>query len=302
MYITTYQKNIVYRSAFLIVLGVFFLSPRQVDASLLSIKAPAVVSVGERIAVDIILDPERVSINSVASQLEFSSEYLAFNGFSVTQSSIPVWVEEPKKVDDTIVFSGVIPGGLDRLYDPLNTNNTGIPVVRLFFISKKGGQTTLSFKDSSVLRNDGKGTPTIVGTTPRSITIKQEGGKAVSATLAQDTTPPQPFIISIINQSLFGRTPRLAVFSTEDADGGIDHYEIGVGSAPFVEATSPYPLPYRLFPYILTVRAFDYSGNMQEQQITVSTENRAFVRNSLLIAGVLLVGFLAIRFYNRRRS
>ena len=242
-----------------------------------------------------------MSINSIASKIVFSNEYLQFNGFSSTQSSIPVWVEEPKEVSGAVVFSGVIPGGLDRLYDPLNTNNKGIPVVRLFFISKKAGQTNLFFKDSSVLRNDGKGTSTVVTSSPRTITIKEEGGRPIAITLAQDTTPPRPFTISIITQSLFGRTPRLATFFADDSEGGIDHYEVSVANSTFIRATSPYPLPYRLFPYIITVRAFDYSGNMQQQQVTVSTENRPFVLSSLLIAVIILVGFLTVRFYNRRR-
>ena len=278
-----------------------FFSPLVTVASMISVEAPAQASVGERISVDVFVDPQQISINSIQTTVLFSSEILSFNGFSAKQSSIPVWVEEPKeKISGAVSFSGVIPGGLERLYDPLHANNRAIPVVRLFFITKKAGTTSLSFGVSSVLANDGKGTKTVVSTIPTSISVVPAANNAVSI-LSTDAVPPNPFGITIISQSLFGKTPRLAVFGADDPEGGIDHYEVRVGDLGFVRATSPFALPYRLFSYPFTVRAFDYSGNMREQTIAVPAESSTLVDIPLGIICIILIGFFGYRFYNRRK-
>lgn len=298
------SQNYIVRSSIAFSVLVILFIPFFAFASQLSVKIPTTVSVGDRISVDVFVDPQQVSINSVQSTILFSPEYLSFNGFSAQQSSIPVWVEEPKEKKSGVVsFSGVIPGGLDRLYDPLNTSNHAIPIIRLFFITKKAGTVDFSFGESSVLANDGRGTKTPVTTTAGSVTIvpTASGSVPISA-LTSDTNPPLPFVITIINQSLFGKTPRLAVFTANDKEGGIDHYEVRVGDLGFVKGISPFPLPYRLFSYDLTVRAFDYSGNMQEQTITVPAESSLLVDIPLLILVVLILGFFTYRFYNRVRT
>ncbi len=285
----------------IIAITIWFL-PLVVHASVLSISAPTMTSVGERISVDIYIDPEQTTINSVASSLQFSSN-LSFNGFSAQQSSIPIWIESPaEKTTGVISFSGVVPGGLERLYDPLHPNNHAIPLVRLFFISKAAGTAAFTFgADSSVLRNDGKGTPTLVTTIPATSTVTDNVKKSNTTLLDQDTTRPEPFTITVIDRSLFGRTPRLAIFTANDAEGGIEHYEVRVGTLGFVRATSPFVIPYRLFSFPLTVRAIDYSGNIQEQQITVPAEDGHIAEDLLLIVVVLLLGFFGYRFYNKRK-
>lgn len=285
---------------YLAVLLCVIFSTTLAQAATLGLKTELKQAIGERIVVDVVIDPQGESINSIESSILFSSEYLTFNGFSAKQSSIPIWVEEPKeKVPGAIHFSGVIPGGLDRLYDPMNTNNKTIPVVRLFFISKKAGTTTLRVGDSSVLKNDGKGTAVSVGTTGATLTLLAVAGREVAAPLLQDITPPNPFTVSIIERSLFGKTPRLAVFSAEDSEGGIERYEMAVGNLSPHTVTSPAALPYRLFAYILTVKAYDFSGNVREEQVTVSGE-KSYGLGLGLIVLLALILVIRYRIYKKR--
>lgn len=284
-------------SILFIALASFFTIFGRTEASIISIKAPTAVSVGERISVDILVDPEDKSINSIESTILFSSDILEFNGFSAKQSSIPIWVEEPKeKKKGSIYFSGVIPGGIERLYDPLNTSNTAIPLVRLFFIAKSGGTANFIVSSSSVLENDGKGTATNIVGKDLSIKINPGDDADIETILAKDEVSPKPFSVNVIERSVFGKTPRLAVFSAEDDVGAIERYEIAIGNAGFQEATSPYPLPYRLFSYTLTARAYDYSGNFQEQQITIPGEKPYGIGVGLI---AILLCWLLYRLYNR---
>lgn len=280
---------------------IFLLSPLATFAAILSIDAPSNVSVGERVAVDILLDPENQSINSIESTINFSTDTFSFNGFSSKQSSIPIWVNEPKeKIPGKITFSGVVPGGLDRIYDPLNSKNKSIPIIRLFFISKKIGFSDLSFSNSLVLENDGKGTS--VPVTTKSTRISIDGNiRDPETPLTEDKNSPEPFNVKIVERSVFGRSPKLAIFEAQDNEGGIDHYEASVGNLGFQQATSPFALPYRLFDYPFTVRAFDFSGNFREQQITVKGENTI----SILFLVIILIGsvfLLRFRFYKRNKK
>jgi hypothetical protein len=277
-------------------LGAFLFLFTGAYASVISINNPSKVSVGDRVSIDIYLDPENQSINSVESTINFSKDLFDFNGFSNKQSSIPIWVEEPREKDKgAIHFSGVIPGGIERLYDPLNSKNTSIPIVRLFFISKKTGVASFNVGNSLVLKNDGKGTPTEVTTKNASIEIvakNSQDNKVVSI----DKNIPNPFTITIIERSIFGKTPRLAVFSADDDNGAIEHYEVAFGSGAFHVTTSPLPLPYKLFSYTLTIKAYDYSGNVRQQQITVAGDKPYGIGLGIL---VLIVIFILYRLYSK---
>ncbi len=283
--------------------GVFILAVipffnTTLEASIVSVEAPKTISVGQRVSIDVLVDPENLSINSIEATVGFSNIFFDYNGFSVKQSSIPIWVEEPKeKTKGSIHFSGVIPGGIDRLYDPLNTNNKSIPVVRLFFIAKSSGTAEFTIKDSQVLQNDGKGTASPVTNKNISIQINADNSRDTQSLLAEDKVTPEPFTIAIIERSVFGKTPRLAVFSAQDDQGGIEHYEVAVGNLGFQKVTSPFPLPYRLFSYSLTARAYDYSGNFREQQITVPGDKPYGLG---ILALILFLVFLVYRFYNSR--
>ncbi len=290
------QNKINYLPLVIMLLLIFIL-PSKTEASIISIKTPESVSVGQRISVDILVDPENQSINSIESTIIFSPSFFDFNGFSVDQSSIPIWVEKPKeKTKGSIHFSGVIPGGIDRLYDPINTNDKAIPIVRLFFISKTSGNTDFKIGSSQVLQNDGKGTATSLTSKGINIAITDNGSKEIPDPILADISIPKPFKISLIERSVFGKTPRLAVFGAEDTEGGIERYEIAVGDLDFQKVESPFPLPYRLFSYQLTARAYDYSGNFREQQVTVPGEKPYGVGIAILI---LLLVFIGYRLYSR---
>ena len=271
-------------------------SVSDVSAAVLSLNTKPEVQKGERTNLDIIIDPEKDSINSVGLSLRFDSHKFRFAGFSAKQSSIPIWVEEPKEREKGIIsFSGVIPGGIEHLYDPLHTASTAIPLVRLFFVAENEGADTFSFADTLVLKNDGKGS--LVPVTTKDTTVTISGTLSENVHLS-DTTPPKPFTITLIERSFFGKTPRLAVFSAEDDSSAIEHYEVSVGGLSFVKATSPYPLPYKLFPYVFSVKAFDFSGNVTEQQITISGEKPYGVG---ILFAILAIAFLLYRFYTRRK-
>lgn len=81
-----------------------------------------------------------------------------------------------------------------------------------------------------------------------------------------DTTPPQKFELRVDLGSGF------VYFDTKDLHSGLDHYEVSIlnisetpmTSPFFIEATSPYKIPYKKSgKYSVIVRAYDKAGNSQ---------------------------------------
>ena len=101
-------------------------------------------------------------------------------------------------------------------------------------------------------------------------------------------------------RSVFGRTPRLAVFSSNDEGGGIQRYEVSIAGGVFTESSSPIALPYKFFSYEVVVRAYDYSENFREQKVTVSGE-KVYGTGVIVAIFVLVLGFIRYKFYNKNK-
>lgn len=277
---------------YIITIIIFLFSVSYTDAAVLSFGTDLnTFETGVKVPVDILLDTEGESINSIDLDVDFSNE-VEFVGYDSKLSLIPLWISIPKISSPNVVnFSGVIPGGIDRTYDAENPNEKSLKIVRLFFIPKSTGVANFDISKAIVLKNDGLGTSVNTKSIPKKITIK----KGVE-TKNIDNQPPLPFVVTIVKKSIFAKTPRLAVFDAEDIDSGIKNYEISInGSKPKV-AISPYPLPYQLFSYTLSVTAYDYFGNSIEQKITVPGEET----NGIVTISILALVFMVIYRYKKK--
>jgi hypothetical protein len=122
-------------------------------------------------------------------------------------------------------------------------------------------------------KNDGKGTPVAVSHTPLTFSI----GAAVPGAsvrnqwtelVGRDTTPPEPFSLSLgSDPSVFdGKT--FVSFQTTDAQSGVAYYEVKEGERAPVRTESPYVLYEQTKPVRVTVYAYDASGNVQTATYT----------------------------------
>jgi hypothetical protein len=167
----------------------------------------------------------------------------------------------------------------------------------VFFVANKEGFGEFTFSDSLVLKNDGLGTKTTISTNKKTVSVTTQDS---SVQKISDLVAPEPFSIKIIERSIFGRTPRLAVFSSNDEGGGIKRYEVSIAGGPFVVSSSPVALPYKFFSYEVVVRAYDYSENFREQKVTVSGE-KVYGTGVIVVIFVLVLGFIRYKFYNKNK-
>lgn len=254
------------------------------------------VNVGERISISLSLNTEGESINSIETNIDFPKELLVFKGYDTKTSMIPFWVSVPKEQSPGSVYlSGVIPGGIDRMYDSENPNNKTIKMITLFFEAKATGVAIFEIKNAKILKNDGLGTADTIETLSKIINIRQSSNEGI----AKDTRSPEPFTVSIIESSFFGKTPKLAVFEAEDINGGINKYQAKTSYGDFVDVTSPYPLPYKLFNYTLYIRAYDFADNFTEQAVSVNG-SKPYGVSVLAITGVFFVLLYTYKFRKKR--
>ena len=281
---------------FFTILCVVLSSTADVYGATISFDVPQKIRVGSQVAVDVVVDTEGESINSADIRIKFPSEIVTFTGYDTKNNVLSLWVTPPTiPIPGEVHFSGIIPGGVERLYDPQNPQNKNIIVATLFFTATTPGAGDIVLGNSELLRNDGLGTPIDIVPIATSITTTGTGGEGTSIS---DTEPPFPFTVQIIEKSSHNKTPRLALFAANDEASGISRYEARRNSGPWHSISSPHPLPWNFFGYRLTIRAFDFSGNYRDQSIVIGGKDPYKV----VPIGVLLVLTIVFFVYRRKKS
>lgn len=129
---------------------------------------------------DVMLDPEGEAINAFSGTLSFPGDIASVELIDTVSSVAPLWVTRPKessntfsdgKIEANIFFEGVVPGGFDGIRSPYYEGKRAGKIFTLVLRPKAQGEGILAFKDSLVLRNDGKATPAFVTTRIATITI-----------------------------------------------------------------------------------------------------------------------------------
>lgn len=248
---------------------------------------------GEPLSIDVMVDPEGESINSAEVTLSFDPSLYVFSGYESNNGAITLWVTPPKEIQSgTVSFSGVILGGVERMYDPHRPSDFRVPLTRLLFTEKGSGEGVFSVEKATLLKNDGIGSSLSVS--KKGISTIAHAGTSLDEG-AVDSVPPLPFTIQITEPSVFGEAPRLATFSALDQETGIARYEVKINNGRFRETQSPLVVPERLLAYSLTVRAIDFAGNAREEQIRIDGTVPGWLL-ALIAVGVLI----AIVWYRRR--
>ncbi len=216
--------------------------------------------------VDLKIDTEGQSINTIEGYLRFSKDIFALEKISDGSSIISFWVKKPEDGAGNIAFAGVIPGGY--------LGQDGL-LMRIFLKPKKEGYGTLEAEpNSKVFLNDGLGTEAGLKFTATSFNIIEPGAAVPIVpktpkppTIIVDTEAPEAFSPQIARDPNIFDGKWFFVFATQDKNSGIDRYEIQEtkGKQPISDnwtaAESPYRLTdQKLYSYIF-VKAVDKTGN-----------------------------------------
>ena len=149
-----YKK--AYNLVFVSLICVLFLLPGVTRAAALAISpASGTYKVGDVFTVDVVVSSYAQSMNAVSGTISYPKDQLSIVGVSKNNSILSTWLPPGatgptySTSAGTISFEGVLIGGY-----------TGGPktVFTATFKVKKAGTAKLSFKNGTVLANDGKGT------------------------------------------------------------------------------------------------------------------------------------------------
>ncbi len=280
-------------SSIITMIVVFVFSGHYAHAALLSLSGDKEkITIGESTRIDVFINSENEQINTIAGTLNIDPSLVNVDSVMIGNSIVPFWVEQPALTSssDTIVFSGVIPGGI--------TTEKGY-LFSVVMTAKKTGEIPISIISPTVLLNDGNGTDVPTATKNITVSVVADGISKQQSYEISDTLPPEKFeIVRTKDSSLFDNT-WFIVFATQDKGSGIGHYEICEAFfSKCVQEKSPFQLSHQSNWYFITVRAFDNQNNMQAAFLV--SKNIKITFASVIILGILIM--IYVFFIKKRRK
>jgi len=273
----------------LFILSIFFISVLDAHAADVSILAPKVVSDSKPFPISVNLDTSGNPINLFDITISYPKDIVTFKGYKEENSIKKTWFVSPTDSAGTVHFSGIIPGGVDGVYDPDKEGLQDITLVQLLFSANNNGQGDFKITHSDILQNDGLGTPLSHTNNNASIIISKNINSTNEEELeeaAKDKEPPQPFDIQFIPNELFSRTPAMIIFSTIDITPGVEKYQLQYKDL-WKDVISPLPTPKGLLKRVVTIRAVDFDGNTRESRVEIPGLLSTMQLLAILFTGII---------------
>lgn len=268
--------------------------PGVSSAATISAASSGALSAGNTSVIDVFLNTDGQLINTVEGSVTVQAKTpVQIKELSVANSALTIWPRKPSlESGKTITFVGGVPGGI-------KSNQ-----VRLFRIIAKldqPGDITLDTNSVSAYLNDGKAT--VLKVTGKSVlAVGPSTGTSVNewdAIISNDNVPPEPFTITLVQDSNLFNNKKFLSFETTDGQSGIDYYEVREGNYPAVRTGTSYVIIDQSNPPEITVVAYDKAGNSQTSIFQNKKSTQWWVISAVSVA-LLLSGCAAYLFYRRR--
>lgn len=252
-----------------LLLSIFFIYATAFAADV-SVIAPTTISNKGQFNVQVNLNTDNTSVNSVDITITYPKDILSFKGYKEDGAIKKIWLTSPKDTNGVIHFSGIIPGGVDGVYDPDKNGLQPIPLVQLLFSAKGSGTGTFAIIHSDILQNDGVGTSLVHEDKNARIVVSLTSEQTVTnESDYADKDLPDPFVIEYIQSGLFSETPSMISFFATDASSGIEKYQMKNPNGSWKDVVSPLPIPRGILKREVIVRAIDFAGNSRESDVEI---------------------------------
>jgi len=250
--------------------------------------------VNQEFKVSIVINTNNESINAIKGEIIFPSNILSLKMINDANSIISLWIEKPQIRENKIKFSGIIPGGYK--------GNQGL-LIELFLKAKKEGEGTISFQNVRMLKNDGFGTEVSVNISDFRITIKGEmPPNQITPLEIIDNNPPESFTPIISQDPAVFNGKYFLVFSTQDKESGIDHYEVKEGKGHFVRAKSPYLIKNQKLNEEIIVKAIDKKGNERISVVKPLQKKKSWYtgyKTFIIILLIIVIALILFHFFKK---
>lgn len=276
-----------------IIICVTLLFPKVVfGANIFFDNKDKIFSSGRDFVVDIYLDTEGQSINTLEGKISYPKDLLDIKEVRDGNSVVNFWVEKPVDLKNgEIKFAGIIPGGV-----------TGQKMLLFSLVLHPFdiGSGSLSLDNAQVFLNDGLGTKVNVSKSSFSFSILTPGetdGRDLQVESVIDNDPPEVFRPEIAKDENMFDGQYFLVFVAQDKGSGMDHYEVKEGFwGKYIEVESPYLLQNQSLSKRIYVKAVDKEGN---KRVSIyKPENLPFYNNYLLMVTIfvsVILGYVIIK-------
>lgn len=278
--------NIIKKIIFIILIGISLSSGTITHAATISIDRSESVFAKDTAIFTVQIDTQGDNINTLEGSLSLTSNsYFEIRDISVATSRITLWPKKPSlsTSGETISFIGGIPQGIEG-------NNLNLFQIAVY--TRESGSIVFDSKDVKYYLNDGKGTEKKMLVRKGIFTVQPErqsnSKNEIEEVLQKDTQAPDSFEIIPIKDPALYAGKRVITFSAIDRESGIDHYEVIEGDREKVRTGDTYILQEQQKKTKISVVAYDRSGNVRIEKITVPKEGINWV-------GIIIwVGILGI--------
>lgn len=272
--------------------------PIQVFAATLTFEAPSgSVAAGDTVIVRAYLDATE-SLNALDATLSLRDSTAQFEIQEVSRSgsALSIWPTNPILADDKkeLQLTAGAPGGISSQH---------ALVTSLVLKLLTSGTITVRTSAVQAYADDGKGTIVPVASVPIMFEVSSAHAGATvrndwSMLVSNDTTPPEPFTLTLGSDPSVFDGKKFITFGTTDAESGVDRYEVVEGSASPVVSTGTYVLVNQESDERLTVSAYDKAGNVRVVQSDVGGQYTL----SWSIVAVFLLLFVVLSIIHVRRK
>lgn len=259
--------------------------PSTVSASIVFLETKnQTVGINQDFMVDVFINTESESINAIQGSLVLDNDLLTLKSIIDGNSAVNFWIEKPEIKDNKIHFSGISASGFkgNRKF-----------LFSIIINGDKSGKDIIRFSDMEVLKNDGKGTKSIVKEKSISIIVSSKVNTVSQpVSTLNDSEPPEDFIPVISKDPNIFDGKYFLVFATQDKGVGIDHYEIQEGQwSDSVVTKSPYLIKDQSRRDNIFIKAVDKNNNIR--MVTIEGENKSekttYSFEELLIVAIIFI-------------
>jgi hypothetical protein len=282
------------------------LLPGSALASSVSIEANhSEFFVGDTILFSVRIDSEGENINAVEGDvlLDHAAGAVSLTDINTSGSQFSLWPVNPlpSERNTRISFAGGSPGGL--------TSNNAI-IFNIVLKLQETGQVALSLDNIGVYVHDGKGTRDDVSVKDLIIDVlpKKADTKAAddwSSIVLSDTTPPEPFDVSMGQEESVFDGKKFLSFGTTDGQSGVSYYEVIEGTLPPARSSGTYVLQEQQKPVKVTVIAYDSAGNARESVYSspaLAPEAASYAAVWVFMGSILGIFLLVVAFKKMRKT
>jgi hypothetical protein len=279
--------------------SILLITPRISRAATLELRFDeATFNANGQAIVQLLLAPSEQKINALGGELVIVSGKASFKEIQSGNSIISAWLQTPQLKNNTVSFSGIIPGGFSGLYSPFNKDLQPGIVMSVALTIEERGKVVLGLRNMEVYADNGDIQP--LNLEPNQLEIDFiKSNRSANSGLSVDTVPPVNFSAQIIKIPE-GPQDWFVAFAAEDTESGIDHYEIqetrelAPNPLAWKRGESPFRLEDQSRRSTVFIKAIDHSGQEAIMSVPPAPINYSlwyWIAGGILLAFLLIYGF-----------